>query len=185
MQDAQRDDEAKVLARPAIGPTLFVLGILGTSAYMINASFAFSRPAARLAPITFATATLALAVVVLLAEIKDLRVVAAGRRGVASEARPVTDDDFLGAADARMTAAEFRAFGWLGFAFLSFYFLGFLVGMAIFMVVMMRINGKETWLSTLTVAGTVMVVVHTAFIRFLGVRVYPGRLADVIPFLPT
>lgn len=182
MQDGARG-EPQLEQRPAFGPVIFVIGIIATNAFMVFSSLSFTRAAARLAPLLFASATVILAAVVLLAEFSDLRAVRLGRRAVASESRPVTDDAFLGAADARLTPKELTAFGWVLFAFACFYLLGFIAGMILFMIVTMRVYGKESWSSTLGVTAGVMLTVHTMFVRILGVRVFPGRFGDLIPFL--
>lgn len=178
---------SKERAHAAIGPTVLAVVIALVSGYMAYRSLSFPfRP--RLAPLAFSSVTFVLAIGVLVAELLDIRRFRREARGeVVASADVVPEDvaETVGSAEARVSGRELMAFGWLAVLVVSFFVLGFLVGMTVFMLAMMRIYGREKWGISLTATAGVMAAIYFLFIRILGVRVYTGMVGDLIPFLPT
>jgi Kef-type K+ transport system membrane component KefB len=174
-------------ARAAIGPTVLAVVVALVSGYMAYRSLAFPfRP--RLAPLAFSLVTFLLAVGVIVAELLDIRRFQREARGEIVASTDVVPEDIaqtVGTAEARVSRRELMAFGWFAVLALCFFVLGFLVGMTVFMLAMMRIYGRERWGTILIVTAGVMAVIYVLFIRVLGVRVYTGMIGDLIPFLPT
>lgn len=191
-------------ARPAIGPTIVALLMVLLSGYMAYTALSFPfRP--RLGPLGFSSLTFVLGLVVLMVEVRDFRRfrdpraraarIAPSERDLPSsptqlgvpaekvDALAHPDPPSTGTAAARTTSREWMAFGWLAFLTICFFALGFLVGMAVFMVVMLRVYGKESWVLTLTVSGGVMTATYVLFVQVLAVQVYGGML-DVLSLLP-
>lgn len=148
-------------------------------------SFPF-RP--RLAPLAFASITFLLSVGVVVAELLDVRRFRREARGEVVPTAEVVPEDVaktVGSAEVRTTRREVMAFGWLATLVVSFFVFGFILGMTVFMLLMMRVYGGEKWGLSITVTGGVMAAIYVLFIKFLGVRVYTGMFGDLIPFLPT
>lgn len=175
----EEDHDAR--RRPAIGPSVLALVIALVSGYMSYRALGFPfRP--RLAPLAFASITFLLSSAVLVAELLDVRRFRREGRTVREVA--TADDVPLGTADERTTRREWMAFAWLAALVASFFLLGFLLGMTVFMLAMMRLYGRERWGLSVAVTVGVMACIYLLFIRVLGVRVYTGALGDVLPFLP-
>ena len=170
-------------SRAAVGSTLVALFLFVLSGYMTFQALSFPfRP--RLAPLTFSGLTFLLAIAVLVAEARDYlqRKRPPTQTELRQEDEATTDTETrLGAADEFMSKSELLAFGWVAVLIASFFLFGFVVGMSLFMVVMMRIYGRETWRLSLTVTAGVMAVLYVMFVRVLDVRVYPGLLGDLLP----
>lgn len=174
-------------SRPAIGPTVFAVIVALLSGYMAYRSLSFPfRP--RLAPLAFATITFMLSVGVLVAEVVDVRRFRREARGEIAAGANVVPEDVArttGTPEARLSGRELMAFGWLAALVVSFFVLGFLLGMTVFLLGMMRIYGRETWTLSIAVSSGVMAAIYVLFIRILGVRVYTGLVGDLLPFLPS
>lgn len=168
--------------RPAVGPTILATLLCLVTGYMAMEALSFSlRP--RLAPLLFSSVTFVLALAVLVAEVTDYRRTRRSRR-LAAAARQTPDADGegrLGVATARLTRGELIAFAWFGVLVAAFFFLGFVVGMSAFMVLLMRLYGRESWVLTIGVTSGVMLAVYVMFVRVLGVQVYPGLLGEYVP----
>lgn len=173
-------------SRPAIGPTVVAVIVALASGYMAYRSLSFPfRP--RLAPLAFATITFLLSLAVLVGELLDVRRFRRETRGEIVPSAEVVSEDVartVGTAEARFSRRELMAFGWLAVLVVSFFVLGFLLGMTVFMLVMMRVYGREKWGLSIAVTAGVMAAIYVLFIRILGVRVYTGLVGD-LPFLPS
>lgn len=174
-------------ARPALGPTVLAVIIALVSGYMAYKSLSFPfRP--RLAPLAFASITFVLASITIVAELVDIRRFRREARGEIAKAEDVVSEEVaetVGAAEATTSGRELMAFGWLGALVVAFFVLGFLAGMTVFMLVMMRVYGGEKWGVSLAVTAGVMTAIYVLFIRILGVQVYTGMVGEMIPFLPS
>lgn len=164
------------MRKPAWGPALLATIITVVSGYMAWKALSFPfRP--RLGPLAFAGLTCVLAVSVLVVELLDIRRL---RKG--ADIEPESPDEDLAPARSRpttsatavLTRPEVVAFGWLAVLVTAFFLLGFMVGMTAFMVLMMKVYGRERWPVTLLVTGIVMASTYVLFVRVLGVRVYEG-----------
>ncbi len=182
----------------AIGPIVMAAVLCAVSGYIVLGSLAFPFRV-KLAPLTFGGATFVLAVVVLVNEIvkfrREQRVDtkasdtapprvdgASGRSDEADRAETSDHGGLAEQSDQRLTRSEAVAFGWLAAILAAFFLLGFLVGMPLFMLALMRVYGRESWRLSIAVTAGVMLVVYVLFVQVLSVPVYPGILPPYLPF---
>jgi hypothetical protein len=176
--------------------TLFLLVLLGAMTWM---AFDFNVQARRVPLVVGIPTTIGLAVQLLrefLAfrlgpEVSDAQ--AAGGadmvqlpEGVGSEATDASAESERAPSTTKSERAEIpapkasavQAFGWILALGFSFYLLGMLATVPLFVGSFMRIYGGESWKIVLaSVAGT-MAVLYLLFVRLLEVRLYTGLVFD-------
>lgn len=180
----------------AIGPIVMAAVLCAVGAYIIIDSLGFPFRV-QLAPLTFGGATFVLSAIVLVNEIVKFRRDHAAAAASDTEPRPVDgtadtdesdepdsseDDDSSAGPDQGLTRSEAVAFGWLAAIVAAFFLLGFMVGMPLFMLALMRIYGRESWRLSIAVTAGVMLAVYILFVQVLDVPVYPGILPPYLPF---
>ena len=154
----------------AIQHLVFVFLVMVALVGALIATLDFS-PTVRSSPLVIGIPTLLLVIVLLFKEVKgSLPLVLNIRR----DERPETSFGKSRYPDGGSEVVhESRAFAWLGFLALGVLFVGFLVGALVFMVLFLRLQGKESWIVILTTA-LVSVVFYVGAVHLLGMSLYRG-----------
>ena len=71
---------------------------------------------------------------------------------------------------------EISVIAWFSGCTVVIYFLGFLVGIPLFLFLFLKLWAKESWLLSVVLATTVLVVVYFAFVYILRVPLHGGML---------
>ena len=71
---------------------------------------------------------------------------------------------------------EISVIAWFSGCTVVIYFLGFLVGIPLFLFLFLKLWAKESWLLSVVLATTVLVVVYFAFVYILRVPLHNGML---------
>src|SRR5210317_897642 len=71
---------------------------------------------------------------------------------------------------------EISVIAWFSGCTVVIYFLGFLVGIPLFLFLFLKLWAKESWLLSVVLATTVLVVVYFAFVYILRVPLHRGML---------
>jgi hypothetical protein len=121
--------------------------------YVIVASLGFTAEARR-APLVVAIPAAVAALVLLVKELRSPTEPANGGNG----------------------ASAMAAMSWVLLLTAMFLLLGLLVTVAAFVVIFMRVYGREPWRTTLVTTVTVFGLVYVFFIEVLGVRAFDGWL---------
>jgi Tripartite tricarboxylate transporter TctB family len=145
-----------------------IAGLLG---YAVFAAFDFA-PAARLLPLVFGIPTLMLSLVTLGVEIQGQRT-GNVRRGTSSEslhaAGPATPRQ-----QREWRSRELRIIGWLLGLLALVVLVGFIWALPAFLVLFLRISGRQRWPVVAGVAIGVFLVIYGLFSLALRLPLYPG-----------
>ena len=71
---------------------------------------------------------------------------------------------------------EISVIAWFSGCTVVIYFLGFLVGIPLFLFLFLKLWAKESWLLSVVLATTVLVVVYFAFVYILRIPLHNGVL---------
>lgn len=148
--------EADTRTSPSIGSVAFTVVLWLLACYILAGAFGFSYPA-NLAPLMLGGVSFILMTGLLIGEVAGF---VRNRRS----ADPVSVD----------RATDVAALAWMLAAFVVVIGLGFLVGMSIAMIGLLRFRAGERWPTTLAMTAGVMLTLYFAFGVLLDVSFYPG-----------
>ena len=89
------------------------------------------------------------------------------------ETKPVLSEDELSVDEKKR---EVSVIAWFSGCTATIYFLGFLIGIPLFLFMFLKIWAKESWLLSLVLAAVVLGVVYFTFIYILRVPLHGGIL---------
>lgn len=89
------------------------------------------------------------------------------------ESKTVLSEDILNVDEKKR---EISVIAWFSGCTVAIYFLGFLIGIPLFLFMFLKIWAKESWLLSLVLAAVVLGVVYFAFIYILRVPLHGGIL---------
>lgn len=96
--------------------------------------------------------------------------------GSRSKSPALTLDQEMEARDMRASAAQ--AFGWVLLLAISFYVMGMLLTVPVFMGAFMRVYGHETWKTIVLFIVVTVAVLHAFFVLLLEVQLYTGIVGE-------
>jgi ABC-type sugar transport system permease subunit len=76
---------------------------------------------------------------------------------------------------------ERAALLWTAITAVALILLGFLVGVTLALVGLLRVHGRESWPMTILVTALIQATLYIAFGVILRVRFFPGLLAELLP----
>lgn len=137
----------------------------------------------RFSPVLFGGLTGIVAVTILIAEVRAFRVSRARMANPEVSDLPAPSEDLTAEdPDLYFSGREAQAVGWFLALVAAFLVLGFTVGMTLFIVVFLKVYGREPWPITVALTVGTMGLIYLLFIEFLGVRVFQGLVAIPLPF---
>jgi hypothetical protein len=140
-------------------------------AVFLAASLQFT-PRARVLPQVIGVPLLLVATISL---IREIRVVLLGRT-VRGGGRPAGEDPV----EARSPREEMVPFLWLGALVTLVLVLGLLFGSILFLVLFLRLYGKERWPVVVAMPLVLYLIIDVAFVEFFGFKVFPGYLLPAL-----
>jgi hypothetical protein len=168
---------------PPVGPVVMAVMLVGVLAYVLYEAMGYSILRMRFSPLLFGVATILVAAMALVAEIRAYLVTKRRFDNPEVANRPAPAEDLTAEDESIFVdVREVQAIGWFLLLVAMFLFLGFAYGMTLFMLIFLRIYGKERWLPTVLVTVGTMATIYLLFIEFLGVRAYSGYLNLPLPF---
>ncbi len=105
---------------------------------------------------------------------------AAAARAIAAATSPSTIGTILPDSDPESAVHERSALAWAFASVGLLLLLGFLVGVTIAMVGLLRVYGRESWRMTLLTTALVMVTLHVAFGVILRIAFFPGLIPELL-----
>lgn len=176
----QRGNRGAATRWPPLGPIIMAVGIVVVLVYVFTTSLGFAILRVRLNPLLFAGLTLLVALLILVQQLRNFKT---ARRVLANGEEPNRAVEEAGLEGGYLERGEIEGLIWFAVLVATFVVLGFIVGMTAFMILFLRIYGRESWTMTLGLTVGTMTVLYFLFIDFLGVRIYPGMFSLPIPFL--
>ena len=155
----QGEIDASKVVRGTPGSLLFSFGIWVAVLYAVVEAFGF-RPSARILPLLAGIPTLVVATVMVGREFAWFR---QRRRDP-------------GSAVQRDSRAELVSIAWFGAYTIGVFVVGFAISSPIFMVLFLRLYGRQSWPRILTLTIIVVGLTAGVFDRFFNIGVYEGWL---------
>ncbi len=184
----------------SFGSSVFAFVLWSLAAYMVTQALGYSSPP-KLAPLLFGGITLLLLTVIVGREVTiHIRHRTSRAHAVTTaespadghgesaadvgQGEPVNDAEQLAVAAERAGSVavpvsrrdEAAALVWGSASIVAMILFGFLIGMSVAMVTLMKVYARERWPISLIVTGSVLVTLYVFFGRILNVAFYPGLL---------
>ena len=141
-------------------------GVIAAAGFVLATAARFPYLQAKLAPMSLSVLVLILAVVQMISEVRSLREEAVQNEKERAE---------LGAIRRRYLIEG----GWMVGFMAAIYVFGLLVALPAFGIAYTRAHGVK-WPLSLTVAGVTTALSYGIFTLFLGVRLYPGLVVELL-----
>jgi len=165
--------------------TVFFIGVVGTLLY-ISMDWNYD---AKIIPVIVGTGAVVLAVISLMNQtMRSKDAVVHGGDAIVQQAQKSLHMDIQAEGQDHMSAKEIGLrgiifFGWLLAYMGSMALVGVLITTLVFIISFMRIEGKEPWKITLTMAISVVVITWALFDQLLTIPWPPTVLGDLFPAL--
>lgn len=175
----QPDNRGAARRWPPLGPLAMAVAVVALLAYVIVTSLGFTILRVKINPLLFGSLTMVVALIVLVDQARRFAQVR-DRMSAGEDADQAVEDANLDGG--YLERGEVEGLIWFGVLIALFLSLGFMIGMPLFMLIFLRLYGRESWVMSIALTVGTMIVLYLMFIDFLGVRTYPGMLGIPLPF---
>lgn len=151
----------------------FLAVIVAALSWAVLEAFSFAAYV-QLTPIAIGLPTLIIATALLVREVSNgLR----GKSTAEAEASEISGTDRTDR-EPRYSGGEVTAIAWFGIFVGSIFVLGSISGSIVFLVLFLKVHGKESWKVVLAALGAVFAVLYLLFVKILGTPLYDGYLSQ-------